>query len=150
MEADMTITSIVVTGALVILAAILLIVPVFLKSNKVNLTGKTEEKPEWMRSTPPSETVNATRSENKGVTLFDHDEGELLAAPFAEQIEDILRAKLNSNPSLKKFEIDFGTSNDGTLEIWVNGEKYGSVDALPDEELKSAFREAVKEWNSRK
>jgi hypothetical protein len=148
-EADMS-TSIVLLGGLAILIAIILIVPVFMKSRNVNLTDSKEEKPEWMQTTPPAETVNATKSENKGVTLYDHDEGEQLAAPFAEQIEDVLRAKLKSNPALKNFEIDFGTGKDGSLEIWVNGEKYGSVDVLPDEELKKAFRAAVKEWNSKK
>lgn len=142
--------SIMLLGGLAILIAIILIVPVFMKSRNVNLTDSKGEKPEWMKTTPPVETTNATKSENKGVTLYDHDEGEHLAAPFAEQIEDVLRAKLNSDPALKKFEIDFGTGKDGVLEIWVNGDKYESLDVLPDEGLISAFRTAVKEWNSRK
>jgi len=107
------------------------------------LTDKTEDKPEWMSSTPPKETVAATRADDEGVTLYNHDAGERIAAPFAEQIEDILRAKLESDP-FNKFEIDFGSAKDGSLEIWVNGTMYASMDEIPDAGLKQAFHEAVK------
>jgi hypothetical protein len=144
----MTITTLVL-GTIVILVLVGLLALVFRKSNEVQLTGKTEDKPEWMSSTPPKETVAATRADDEGVTLYDHDAGERLAAPFAEQIEDILRAKLDSDP-FNKFEIDFGSAKDGSLEIWVNGTKYASVDEIPDEGLKKAFHEAVKKWESGK
>jgi len=137
-----------ILGGIVILIVVGLLAMMFMKSNKVNLTGKTEDKPEWMQSTPPKETTDATRSEHEGVTLFNYDEGEKIAAPFAEQIEDILRAKLNSDP-FNKFDIDLGTAADGSLEIWVNGTKYGSVKELPDEKLKQAFQDAVKKWNEK-
>jgi hypothetical protein len=133
----------------IIVVMVLLLVPVFMKSRKVNLTGKTDEKPEWMRSTPPAETMKATLAENEGVTLYNQDADEKVAAPFAEQIEDILRAKLDSDP-FNKFKIDLGTSEDGSLEIWVNGTRYDSVNDLPDEELKQAFLEAVKKWGEGK
>ncbi|MBK7319100.1 hypothetical protein [Candidatus Villigracilis affinis] len=138
-------TAVLILGGIVILISVGLLALMFMKSNEVNLTGKTEDKPEWMKSNPPKETVNATRVENEGVTLFDHDAGERIASPFAEQIEDILRAKLESDP-FNKFDIDFGSAPDGSLEIWVNGSMYPSMDDLPDEGLKNAFRNAVKEW----
>jgi len=134
-----------IIGAIVILITVGVLALVFMKSNEVQLTGKTEDKPEWMSSTPPVESVAASRADDEGVTLYDHDAGERLAAPFAEQIEDILRAKLDSDP-FNKFEIDFGTGKDGSLEIWVNGKMYPSMEELPDEGLKQAFREAVKKW----
>jgi hypothetical protein len=148
MEADMTLTALVL-GAIVILISVGLLALMFMKSNEVQLTGKTEDKPEWMKSTPPQETLSATRADDEGVTLYDHDTGERLAAPFAEQIEDILRAKLDSDP-FNKFEIDFGTGKDGSLEIWVDGKMYVSVDQIPDKGLKQAFHEAVKKWESSK
>lgn len=141
---------ILVLGGLMVVIAIVLLAMVFMKSNQVNLTGKTDDKPEWMHAMPPKETVDATTADGEGITLFDHDEGEELAAPFAEQIEDVLRAKAAADPYLKKFEIDFGTAPDGGLEIWVNGKKYDGVANLPDEKLKQALLEAVKDWNSRK
>ena len=138
-----------ILGAIVILISVGLLALMFMKSNEVQLTGKTEDKPEWMSSTPPKETMAATRADDEGVTLFDHDAGERIASPFAEQIEDILRAKLDSDP-FNKFEIDFGSAKDGSLDIWVNGKMYASVDEIPDEGLKKAFREAVEKWEKSK
>jgi hypothetical protein len=140
----MTIT-VMVLGAIVVLVSVGLLAWMFIKSNEVQLTGKTDDKPEWMHSMPPQETMAATRADDEGVTLFDHDAGERLASPFAEQIEDILRAKLDSDP-FNKFEIDFGSAKDGSLEIWVNGKMYASVDEIPDAGLKQAFHEAVEKW----
>jgi hypothetical protein len=145
----MSIATIMIIGGIVVLVSVGLLALMFMKSNQVNLTGKTDEKPEWMRSTPPAETMKATLAENEGVTLYNEDADEKIAAPFAEQIEDILRAKLDSDP-FNKFEIDLGTGADGSLEIWVNGTKYFSVNELPDEELKQAFHEAVKKWEEGK
>lgn len=141
---------ILVTGALLILVGLGLLAFVFIKANQVNLTEKTDTKPEWMQSMPPEETVTATLADGEGITLFDHDEGEKVAAPFAEQIEDILRAKAKSDPYLKSLDIDFGTAADGGLEIWVNGTKYDGVASLPDEKLKETLLQVVKDWNSRK
>ncbi len=138
----------VVVGA-VVLVAIALLIPVFLKSRNVNLTESSDEKPEWMQSMPPTETLAATKAEGKGVQLFGHDANEKLAAPFAEQIEDIIRAKLEADPYLKRFKIDLGTAKEGGLEIWVNGKAYQGIDTLPDEKLKQAFRDAVAQWDSR-
>jgi len=141
---------ILIAGGVMIVIALVMLAMVFMKSNQVNLTEKTEGKPEWMHAMPPKETVEATTKDGEGVTLYDHDEGEKVAAPFAEQIEDVLRAKAQSDPYLKTFEIDFGTAADGGLEIWVNGEKFNGVASLPDEQLKQTLLEVVKDWNSRK
>jgi len=72
--------------------------------------------------------------------------GEALASPFAEQIEDVVRAKLDADPALKKYQIDFGTAPDGSLEIDVDGKKYAGIDAIPDERLREVIRGAVKAW----
>lgn len=134
-----------VIGVSVVLAAFM-----FIKSNQVNLTGKTDEKPEWMSSNPPAETIAATKAEGEGFTLFNQDEGEKIASPFAEQIEDMLRAKLEAHPTLKDLKVDIGTGADYGFEFWVNEKRYASVDELPSEELKTLFRETVKDWESRK
>lgn len=143
-------TVILIAGTVTILAGLGLLAWVFFRSNQVDLTEKTEGKPEWMHSMPPEETVAATLADGEGVTSYDLDEGEKIAAPFAEQIEDVLRARVASDPALKSFDIDFGTAEDGSLEIWVNGEKYAGVANLPHEDLKAALLQVVKEWNSRK
>lgn len=140
------------TGVLGLLGAaliVIIIVFVFLvrKANSVNLTGNTEDKPAWMRETPPAETLGALLREGKKVTVFDYDEGEKLAAPFTEQIEDIFRAKVEADLDLNHYKVDLGSAPDGTLEIWVNDNKYTNVNDLPDNRLKRAFRESVTQWN---
>lgn len=121
---------------------------VFMRANNVNLTNAGDEKPEWMRETPPRETIEATLSENEGIQVFNHDPGEKLAAPFAEQIEDIVRVRLKANPELSHYEIDLGTAEDSGLEIWVNGEKFSSIEDLPDQKLRQVFQESVEAWKS--
>lgn len=133
--------------AVALIAIILVFVLLFRKSNTVNLTGNTEDKPDWLRETPPAETLGALMREGKKVTVFDYDEGEKLAAPFTEQIEDIFRAKIEADPDLNHYQVDLGSAPDGTLEIWVNDQKYSNVNDLPDNKLKQAFRDAVTKWN---
>lgn len=137
-------------AGIVIGASVVLLALMFMRANQINLTGKTDDKPEWMKSNPPKETLAATQADGEGVALFDYDQGEKVASAFAEQIEDILSAKLEAHPNLKKYKIDIGTSEELGLEYWVNGEKYSSIDSLPNEELKQVFRETVKDWESRK
>ena len=139
--------SVFVILGVVLLIVIALFIPVFLKSRKVNLTESSDEKPEWMRSTPPAETLSATKDE--GVKLYKYDAGEKLAAPFAEQIEDIIQAKLEADSYLDQFNIDLGSNQDGGLEIWVNGKAYQSVNSLPDEKLKKAFQDAIAQWDGK-
>jgi len=144
----MSMTTIII-GVVVLLVAVFLLIPVFRKARAVDLTSPTNEKPEYMREMPPAETVAKTLADGEGITVFDYDKGEKLAAPFAEQIEDIFRAKIEADPELAKagYKIDLGTDTDHTLEIWVNDKKYKSISELPDERLKAAMRAAVKQWN---
>lgn len=132
--------------AIVLIGAIWFVLSVNAKRRAAE--SPSGEKPEFLREMPPAETVAATMADNEGITVFDYDHGEKLAAPFAEQIEDILRAKIKADPALQKYEIDFGTSADHGLEIWVNGKRYGSVNELPDERLREAFRSSVEKWNT--
>jgi hypothetical protein len=141
----MSLTMIIV-GVVAVLIVILLLVPVLQRSNKVSLAAPSETKPEWMRELPPVETLQATKEDGEGVTLFDYDKGEKLAAPFAEQIEDIVRARMKADPALKDIKIDFGTGEDHSLEIWVNDKKYKNISELPNERLKQIMHEAVQKY----
>lgn len=150
MNVSIAFLCLVVVGLLVVGVVFAAVALVFKKSKEVNLTPPSTEKPAWMRETPPAESVAATLADGKGVQVFDNDAGEKLAAPFAEQIEDILREQLAKNPALNHYKVDLGTAADGSLEIWVNDEKFSEVDALPDDGLKQAFFDAVEAWKSRK
>ena len=138
--------TVIIVGAIAVLVVIVLLIPVLQRSNKVELTKPSDTKPEWMRDMPPAETVAKTLADGEGITVFDYEHGERLAAPFAEQIEDIVRAKMQADPELAEIKIDFGTDKDSTLEIWVNEKKYKSISELPDERLKRIMREAVQRF----
>ncbi|HEY72170.1 MAG: hypothetical protein DRJ03_22495 [Chloroflexi bacterium] len=140
-----------IAGGAAVLAAIVIYVFFFLRARKVNLTRpeSPDQKPEWMGTTPPPETVAAAQVDGEGIGLYDHDAGERLAAPFAEQIEDIIRARLSADPALAAIDVDLGTAPDGGLEIWVDGARYTDINALPDERLRQVFRQAIEEWDAR-
>ncbi len=75
---------------------------------------------------------------------------ERVASPVSEEIEELVRPKLAPYSDLRRVKIDFGTAPDGTLEVWLGKAHYNSVDAIPDQRLRQAVQEAVKEWNQRK
>ena len=141
--------TIIVIGVIALLVVIVLLVPVMQRANKVELTASSDTKPEWMRDMPPAETVTKTLADGEGITVFDYEHGEKMAAPFAEQIEDIVRAGMQADPELAEVQIDFGTDKDQTLEIWVNEKKYKSISELPDERLKKLMREAVQRFRNK-
>lgn len=136
----------VLTGILAGLVVAVVLMMLFRKSSQVDLTRSSGAKPAWMRETPPAETVAATQAEASGTQVFHHAPGERLAAPFAEQIEDIVRVHLAERADLSGYQVDFGTAPDGGLEIHVNGETFTNLEAIPHEGLKSALRQAIQEW----
>ncbi|RLC93419.1 MAG: hypothetical protein DRI77_11960 [Chloroflexi bacterium] len=137
-----------IAGGVAVCTAIVVGVWFFLNAQKINLTRSKSlgQKPEWMGTMPPPETVAATQANGEGITLYDHDSGEHVAATFVEQIEDILHTQLGADPALAAMNVDLGTAPDGGLEIWVNGERYTEVNLIPDERLRQAIRQAVKKW----
>jgi len=121
------------------------------RTRKINLVRpeSPDQKPEWMGTTSPPETIAATLADGEGIMPYDYDAGERVAAPFAEQIEDIIRARLSADPAMAAMDVDLGTAPDGGLEIWVDGVRYTDVNLLPDERLRQVFGQAVEEWNAR-
>ncbi|MGC9398048.1 MAG: hypothetical protein ACP5HM_02810 [Anaerolineae bacterium] len=135
-------------GVLIVVAVLLFLF--WKRSQEVNLTETpVGEKPVWMRTQPPVETLAAAQADGLGVRLYDHDEGEMLAAPFAEQIEDIVGARVAEDPTVSQYEVDFGTADDGTLEVWVNGQRYTDVAEIPHPRLREIIRDAVQSWQER-
>ena len=118
------------------------------RSRRVSFTDSEspDQKPDWIQTTSPAQTIAATQADGEGIQLYDEDPGEQVAAPFAEQIEDILQARLRSDPSLATTHVDLGTAPGGDLEIWVDGERYTDVSQIPNERLRQAFREAIEQW----
>jgi hypothetical protein len=88
------------------------------------------------------------RVEGVGVVGEGHSEdGERLASPVSEQIEEAAQRKLAGYPDLAGKRLDFGTAGDGSLEIWFDDVRYESVDQIPDARVREALAEAVKSFN---
>jgi hypothetical protein len=109
-------------------------------------TESPGQKPAWMKTTPPPETVAATQADRGGIGLYGYDSGEGLAPAFVEQIEDIVHARLSQDPALAAVRVDFGTAPDGQLEIIVDGENYMNVCDIPDDRLREVIRQAIESW----
>jgi hypothetical protein len=73
---------------------------------------------------------------------------EFQASPVSEKIEDLVKNKLREQSDLRDVVIDFGTSVDGSLEIWIDSERYLNVEDIPDERIRKAIAEAVEEFNA--
>ena len=137
-------------GIISLLILVVVGVLFYMRSRKVNLTTPEDPdaKPDWIISTPPEETMAATLADGEGITVYDYDEGEHVAAPFAEQIEDILHAKLKADPQLAALDVDLGTNEaTGELEVWVDGTRYEQIADIPNPQLQAAIQEAVDKWN---
>lgn len=137
--------------AFVVVVAVMLIAFYWFteRARRFNLTktDSPDERPEWLASKIPPETIDATQEDGEGITLYDHDPGERLAAPFAEQIEDIARSMIDSDPELSGVHVDFGTAPDGCLEIWIGDKRYMDIGQLPNEKLRVIIRQAVEKYN---
>jgi hypothetical protein len=75
------------------------------------------------------------------------ENGERLASPVSEQIEEAAQRKLAGYPDLAGKRLDFGTAGDGGLEIWFDDVRYESVDQIPDVRVRAAVAEAVAAYN---
>jgi hypothetical protein len=142
--------SVVTLGIAAVFVILIIWLLILRSSRRVNLTRTPDgEKPKWMSTTPPPETTAATRADGEGMALYDHDKEENEAAPFAEQIEDILRSQMSADPDLRSYEVDFGTGADGRLEIKVGDKLYTDIEQIPDRHLRAAINHAVATYNQR-
>ncbi|MBN1979158.1 MAG: hypothetical protein JW918_17315 [Anaerolineae bacterium] len=137
-----------IAGGIAILVIVVICVIFILQRRRVDLTHSKSpgQKPEWIKTVPPPETVAATQADGEGIGLYDYDPGEGLAAAFVEQIEDIVHARLGEDPALAGIGVDFKTSPSGELEVWVDGKSYMDVSDIPDERLREVVRQAISSW----
>lgn len=141
----------VVLGVAVLAIVVLFMMRLFKISRGIDLTDTPEgEKPDWMQSGPPPETVAELEKDGEKISLYDFDPGEDLAAAFAEQIEDILHHLMAQDPQLSSLDLDLGTAPDGGIEYHFQGESYTNADEIPDERIRSLIKRAIDLYNSRK
>jgi hypothetical protein len=137
-------------GAAILAIFAIILIRIFQAGEQVNLTDTPEgEKPEWMRSDPSPETVEATQADQEGISLYDFDPGEDLAAAFAEQIEDIIHSLMEKNPEFSGLELDLGTGPQGGIEYHFQGQSYSHLDQIPNQQIREVIKQAVEIYNSR-
>ena len=83
-----------------------------------------------------------------GITDATLDAGERQASMISEQIEEMVKMDLVQYPDLTDVSLDFGTGEDGGLEIWLGGERYSEVSAIPDERIRRSVEKAVNSFNT--
>lgn len=68
------------------------------------------------------------------------------AAAPAEEIQNRVRAKVAKYSDLRRVKLDFAPSPDGSMQVWVDKNKFDSIDQIPDQRLRDAIEEALDEW----
>jgi hypothetical protein len=82
-----------------------------------------------------------------GITDATLETGERQASMISEQIEEMVKMDLAQYPDLSDVSIDFGTGEDGGLEIWIDGERYSEVSTIPDDRIRRSIEKAVNSFN---
>ncbi len=137
-------------GAGILIIVGIFMIRIFRISQNINLTDTPEgEKPEWLKTDPPPETVAETKKDGEKISLYDFDPGEDLAAAFAEQIEDIIHHLMEKDPDLRSLSLDLGTAPDGGIEYHFEGETYTNADHIPDANIQDVIKRAIDIYNSR-
>jgi hypothetical protein len=67
---------------------------------------------------------------------------------IVEQINSVLQMRMVNTP-LAKRDIRLRESYEGGVEVLVGLKKYASVDEVPEEEVRSAIRAAIAEWEKK-
>jgi flagellar biosynthesis/type III secretory pathway M-ring protein FliF/YscJ len=75
------------------------------------------------------------------------EKGEMQASLIGEQIEERVKQILAQKGKLAELVLDFGTAEDGSLEIWIDEKRYTLVSEIPDSDVRDAVAQAVEEFN---
>jgi hypothetical protein len=74
-------------------------------------------------------------------------ERELESSLVSEQIEERVKEILAEHGIVHERSVDFGTSSDGSLEMWIDEKVYTDVSQIPDKTIRNAVTQAVEEFN---
>ncbi len=86
-------------------------------------------------------------NEQKEIAKARTEKGEFEATAIAEAIEERVKEILASEGNLHIPRLDFGTAEDGSLEIWVDDVHYHSIEEIRIEPIRRAITQAVDEFN---
>jgi hypothetical protein len=76
------------------------------------------------------------------------EEKNIRSLSIVAQIDTVLQARLMKSPLAGK-GIRLTESSIGGVEVYVGLQKYPSVDDVPEEEIKTAIRAAIAEWEKK-
>lgn len=106
--------------------------------------------------TPPplSEPVQSSTNVGKTITSFfrrglQPASASIQPVSFIDQIEAILQRRIESLPQPPPFEVHVQGAPDGSLQIEVNRQIYGSPADVPDPYIRQLIQDAVAEWERR-
>lgn len=94
-------------------------------------------------STPLSQPVAA-----KSPVIAIEDRPSTPANSIVAQIDTILQTRI-AGTSIEERGVFLAQSPDGGVMVYVGLKKYMGVDEVPDEEIKSAIRDAITEWEKK-
>ena len=74
-------------------------------------------------------------------------ETERQASAAAEALQGIIQRLMAADPVFAGQSLDFGTAQDGSVEVWLDGQAYAGVDQVPDQRLRALIARAADEFN---
>jgi hypothetical protein len=99
---------------------------------------------------PPAPEVAEARPQAKARGM---DKGEEEEQPgpksIAEEIEELLQARLAAAPELARRRIHIHEAVGGGVTIEVDGKHYGGIDEVTDDEVQEFIQAVIQEWEAR-
>ncbi len=108
--------------------------------------GDTRQDPPDI-STPPAQFAPQTAA-SRPSTIAKEDRPVAPAGSIVTQIDAILQARLVGTP-LEERGVFLAQSSEGGVIVYIGLTKYMGIDEVPDQEVKAAIREAIKEWENK-
>jgi len=99
-------------------------------------------------TSPPSKPSSPPPSASLITPKKKKDEPEVPPTSIVGQINLILQARIINTP-LASRGVSLLESTTGGVNVYVGINRYEGVDAVPDEEIKTAIREAITEWENK-
>jgi hypothetical protein len=65
---------------------------------------------------------------------------------LADEINEIVQAKLLESPLAESIRIDITSNLDGSIRIHINGQHYDSPDDIADPDVKKLIKDSIKAW----
>ncbi|MCZ2127659.1 MAG: hypothetical protein LC099_07780 [Anaerolineales bacterium] len=110
------------------------------------ITSPLSEPISMPRVAAPVEPIPATISFRAKPKTDAETEFKLLS--MVKQIDAVLQTRLRGT-ALEEQDIRLNDSAQGGLEVQVGARTFETIDAVPDEEIKSAIRAAIAEWEKK-